>query len=555
MLELSQLKLPCGTDRGMLENKIRKSLRLPSGAAMTYRITRHAVDARKKPVLWDVYTVQILLASQKEEERVLAKAQKAAASLRRKEPVIYRFPVSAPDAPFLHHPPVVVGLGPAGIFAGLILARAGYAPIILERGQCMEERTKSVENFWENGVLNPESNIQFGEGGAGTFSDGKLTSNVTDKAGRVQEVLETFLKAGAPEDIAYEQIPHIGTDRLREVIRTLREEIIRLGGQIRFETCVTDLSIENGTLQGLWIQKRGEKEPAFLPADAVILAPGHSARDTIRMLKRRGVPMEAKNFAVGFRVSHPQHLINHSQYGISDPSELERLHLTPASYKLTAKAADGRGVYSFCMCPGGFVVNASSEPKRLAVNGMSDYKRDAARANSAIVMTVDPKDFGEASILDGLVFQEKLEEKAYLLADGKVPVQRFASFAGGRTDEEIPSSEELCIKGASAPAPLHTLLPPDLTRDFKEGMRQFGQRMAGYDKEDCYVIGLESRTSSPVRILRGESGASPVTGLYPCGEGAGYAGGIMSAAVDGIRMAEKVIGQFRPAKGGNSESD
>ncbi len=546
MLELSQLKLPCGTDRTMLESKIRKQLRLPAGAEMTYRITRHAVDARKKPVLWDVYTLQIQLSSQKAEDRVLSKAGKAGTSLRRKEPVIYRFP--APEGDVLQHPPVVVGFGPAGIFAGLMLARAGYAPIILERGQCMEERTRSVETFWESGALDPDSNIQFGEGGAGTFSDGKLTSNVTDKAGRVQEVIETFIKAGAPEDIAYEQIPHIGTDRLRDVIRTLRGEICRLGGQIRFDTCVRDLFVENGRLQGLWIQTRGEESTAFLPAEAVILAPGHSARDTIRMLKRRNVPMEAKNFAVGFRVSHPQQLINYSQYGISDPDELARLHLTPASYKLTARASDGRGVYSFCMCPGGFVVNASSEPKRLAVNGMSDYKRDAARANSAIVMTVDPKDFGGSSVLDGLAFQEKLEERAYALAAGSVPVQRFASFMAGQMDAGIPSSRELCIKGASAPAPLHTLLPADLTEDFKEGMQQFGQKMPGYDGEDCYVIGLESRTSSPVRILRGEDGASRVAGLFPCGEGAGYAGGIMSAAVDGIRMAEKVALRFRPAQ-------
>lgn len=547
MLELSQLKLPCGTDRGMLESKIRKQLRLPAGAEMTYRITRHAVDARKKPVLWDVYTVQIQLSSQKDEERVLARAGKAGVSLRKKDPVIYRFPAPSSEGPALCHPPVIVGFGPAGIFAGLMLARAGYAPIILERGQCMEERTRSVETFWESGVLDPESNIQFGEGGAGTFSDGKLTSNVTDKAGRVQEVIETFIKAGAPEDIAYEQIPHIGTDRLREVIRTLRGEICRLGGQIRFDTCVSDLSIEDGRLQGLRIKTRGEESTSFLPAEAVILAPGHSARDTIRMLKRRNVPMEAKNFAVGFRVSHPQQLINQNQYGISDPDELFRLHLTPASYKLTARATDGRGVYSFCMCPGGFVVNASSEPKRLAVNGMSDYKRDAARANSAIVMTVDPKDFGGSSVLDGLSFQEKLEERAYALAGGSVPVQRFSSFRTGQTDTGIPSSKELCIKGSAAPAPLHTLLPPDLTEDFKEGMQQFGQRMPGYDGKDCYVIGLESRTSSPVRILRGEDGASQIAGLFPCGEGAGYAGGIMSAAVDGIRMAEKVAQQFRPS--------
>ena len=551
MLELSQIKLPCGSDAGMLETKIRKQLRLAKEQPLTYTITHHSVDARKKPILWDVYSVCLSLSSEQEEQRVLKKAGKALPNLRAHKEIRYQFPSPNPDAANLRQRPVIVGFGPAGIFCALELARAGYRPIVLERGQRMEERMQSVERFWNGGTLNPESNIQFGEGGAGTFSDGKLTSNVSDKAGRVREVIETFLLAGAPDDIAYEQIPHIGTDRLRVVIQKLRKEIEKLGGEIYFDTCVTGLCIQDGAVAGVAIrQKEGAPEPAevkdgILPASVVVLAPGHSARDTIRMLHELGIPMEAKNFAVGFRVSHPQEMINLSQYGIADAAELERLHLAPVSYKLTALAEDGHGVYSFCMCPGGYVVNASSEPKRLAVNGMSDYKRDAARANSAIVMTIGPEDYGDESVLDGLQFQEQMEERAYSLAGGSIPVERFLSFERRETDASIPSSEELCIKGASAPAPLHTLLPEQLTDDFIEGMHQFGRRIQGFDGEECYVIGLESRTSSPVRIPRGEDGQSAVKGLYPCGEGAGYAGGIMSAAVDGIRTAEQIGRRYR----------
>lgn len=543
MLEISQIKLPCGSDRSLLAGKIQKQLRVPQSAVTSWRVVHHSVDARKKPDLFDVYSVRVTLDSAAREKAIL-KREKNGGRIRPVEEVRYTFPAPAGTAEPLPHRPVIIGFGPAGIFCALKLSEAGFRPIVLERGQRMEERIQSVQHFWEHGELNPESNIQFGEGGAGTFSDGKLTSNVRDKAGRVSEVIRCFLEAGAPEDIAYEQIPHIGTDILRQVIRNLRERILLLGGEIRFGTCADAILTENGRVSGVKIRGTGE----VIPASAVVLAPGHSARDTIRMLQEKGIPMEAKNFAVGFRVSHPQAMINQSQYGISDPAELKRLHLAPVSYKLTARASDGHGVYSFCMCPGGYVVNASSEPKRLAVNGMSDYKRDAARANSAIVMTVGPEEFGEGSVLDGLAFQEKLEERAFLLAEGKVPVQRFVSFEKKEKDAEIPSSDALCIKGASAPAELHRLLPEALTRDFVEGMHQFGGKIRGFDGDDCYVIGLESRTSSPVRILRGEDGSSSFAGLYPCGEGAGYAGGIMSAAVDGIRIAEAIGTKFLPAE-------
>ena len=540
MIEISQIKLPCGSDPSLLEGKIRKLLRLSREEHFRFELSHHSVDARKKPVLYDVYSVRVELFSKEKEKKLIQKLSGGASHVRPVTEKAYSFPEAMEGARPLTGRPVIIGFGPAGLFCALELAKAGYRPIVLERGQRMEDRIRTVEHFFQSGELNPESNIQFGEGGAGTFSDGKLTSNVKDKEGRVKEVLSWFLWAGAPEDIAYEQIPHIGTDRLRGVILKLREEIERLGGEIRFETCAERILIDRGEAAG--VKLRGSEE--ILRTNAVVLAPGHSARDTIRMLSELGVPMEAKNFAVGFRVSHPQALINEAQYGISDPEEMKRLHLAATSYKLTARAKDGHGVYSFCMCPGGYIVNASSEPGRLAVNGMSDYQRDAKRANSAIVMTVGAEDFGGEGVLDGLVFQEKLEEKAFRLADGKVPVQRFSSFEEKKTDTELPPKEELCIKGEYAPGALHELLPSQLSEDFAEGMHQFGRKIKGFDQEECYVVGLESRTSSPVRILRGESGESVIKGLYPCGEGAGYAGGIMSAAVDGIRTAEWVAKAF-----------
>ncbi len=556
MLELNQIKLPCGSDPGMLKTKLCRLLHLSPAAKIEYRIAHHSVDARKKPVLYDVYTVQFRMRKE-EEDRILARCGKTLPNLRKTEERTYHFPLPPEDAPRLLHRPVVIGFGPAGIMCALKLAEAGYAPIVLERGEEMDRRLQSVEHFWQTGELNPSSNIQFGEGGAGTFSDGKLTSNVKDKEGRVSEVLRCFLDAGAPEDIAYEQLPHIGTDRLRGVIQSLRKKILQLGGEIRFSTCMTELLIEDGHVAGVTAED-AEGNSFQIPAEAVILAPGHSARDTVRMLLEKQIPMEAKNFAVGFRVSHPQSMINEARYGITNPDELERLGLPSASYKLTARSEDGHGVYSFCMCPGGYVVNASSEKGRLTVNGMSDYARDSARANSAIVMTIGPKDYGTSSVLDGMIFQEELEERAYQLADGKIPVESYAAFrkfsetngacdTGECRDAAVLSSEELCIKGSSAKADLHSLLPQQLNTAFLEGMQQFGKQIRGFDGKDCYVIGLESRTSSPVRILRSEHGEAAIRGLYPCGEGAGYAGGIMSAAVDGIRTAEQVAGQHRPA--------
>ncbi|MDO4619065.1 MAG: FAD-dependent oxidoreductase [Lachnospiraceae bacterium] len=591
MIRIDQIKLPCGSDKDMLEGKIRKLLRLSPSDVYTWKIVRHSLDARKKPALFDIYSVQVSLGEDKKSEKREEKKAAAAKSgnIRFERPVSYSFPEPDEQLPVLLHRPVVVGFGPAGLFCALMLARAGYRPIVLERGASMEERTADVENFWKTGVLNGKSNIQFGEGGAGTYSDGKLTTNVKDKFGRIGAVMETFVKAGAPEDITYEYHPHIGTDLLRGVIVRLREEIRELGGEVRFHSRMTALQTESGHVTGVEVEesvfdasragqsdyrtgqeqstcgvKEEETRTYVLPAEVVVLAPGHSARDTIRTLHQDGIPMTQKNFAVGCRVSHPQAMIDRWAVGIEDQEELQRLGIPASSYKLTAQAKSGRGVYSFCMCPGGYVVNASSEQGRLAVNGMSDYARDSARANSAIVMTVGAEEFGGEDVLAGLHFQERLEEKAFRIADGRVPVEKYQDLEQEFSAAEMQSgfdregvravrclseeeAEKLCVKGLAAESSLRDLLPEELTADLIEGMQRFDRIIPGFAGPEAYVIGLESRTSSPVRLTRDEGGQSTgLRGLFPCGEGAGYAGGIMSAAVDGIKIAEAVAACVRP---------
>lgn len=573
MIQINQIKLPCGADGGptadthpQLEARLHKVIRIPKGRTAFYRILRHSVDARKRPVLYDVYSIGIYIASGKVyqdspwlhgpytgkedtvlEERIVHQAHQPNVLFRR--PVTYQFPQTPDMAPVLFHRPVVIGEGPAGLFCAIKLAEAGYRPIVMERGRRVTDRVADVEAFWATGRLHPQSNIQFGEGGAGTFSDGKINSGVTDKAGRCEEVIRQFIAAGAHPDIAYEYHPHIGTDVLRRVVQNLRERLEELGGEVWFETTMTGIITDAGSDHRLitGIRYRQGDTEYELPAEAVVLAIGHSARDTFRALYAQQVPMEQKNYAIGFRMSHPQRLVDQQQYGISDPIEMQRLHLEHSSYKLVAQNPSGKAVYSFCMCPGGYVVNASSEEGRLCVNGMSDNARDSLRANSAIVVTVGAEDYGGEHVLDGLVFQEQLEERAYTLADGAIPVQRYLDFKDGQTSTGEADARELCVKGRASFAALHTLLPQGLTQDIITGMERFDRMIPGYAGEEAYVIGLESRTSSPVRIPRDGSGQCVgITGLFPCGEGAGYAGGIMSAAVDGIKTAESVAMLFRP---------
>ena len=526
MLRINQLKLPVGHTRQELERKVLKLLRVSQTPEI--KIVRRSVDARKKPELYFNYILDIRIKNEKE---VYRRCDKTQVLLQQEKE--YHFPVSDYRGPVR---PVIIGTGPAGLFCGYMLAEAGFRPILLERGKKVEERTADVQKFWDTGKLDPESNVQFGEGGAGTFSDGKLNTLVKDKYGRNRKVLSLFVKEGAPDEILYDHKPHIGTDVLSCVVKNMREHILSLGGEIRFQAKATDFEIREGKVTGVVIND-GE----VLPADHVVLATGHSARDTFERLYELGIAMEAKPFAVGFRVEHPQELINQSQYGQSKVEELGN-----APYKVTATAENGRGVYSFCMCPGGYVVNDSSEEGRLAVNGMSYSGRDGKNANSAIIVSVSPRDYGSDHPLSGIVFQRRIEEKAFLIGNGKVPVERYGDFRSYMTGD-VDTREESrmdafspAIKGEWCYAKVHDILPEELNRSFVEGMEQFGRIISGFNDSNVLIEGIESRTSSPVRIDRDEELQASVKGIYPCGEGAGYAGGITSAAMDGIKVAEEI---------------
>ncbi len=538
MIRITQVRVRTDHTREQLIQKAAEILRVPARKIQKLEIQRQSIDARKKPELFYSYTVDVALKDEEKVEKRFARGKGVGGQVSKVTDVSYQFPESGDRVQ--KHPTVIVGTGPAGLFCGYFLALHGYRPILLERGRDVESRQRDVERFWQTGVLDPESNVQFGEGGAGTFSDGKLNTLVKDREGRNRAVLETFVRFGARESILYEAKPHIGTDVLARVVKAMREEILRLGGEIYFESQVTDLRIRDGAVEGVVIG--GER---VLPCEQLVMAVGHSARDTFFMLRDRRIPMEPKAFAVGFRVEHPQEMINQSQYGMRDPGRLGA-----ASYKVAAKTAAGRGVYSFCMCPGGYVVNASSEKGRLAVNGMSYSGRDGKNANSAVIVAVTPSDFGSEDPLSGIAFQRQLEEKAYRLADGKIPMQRYGDFAASVEKKspgpmEAPQIEPQC-KGDCEWADLSDILPQQCNLAFVEGMEAFGRQIKGFDRPDTILLGVESRTSSPVRILRDETlQAEGVRGLYPCGEGAGYAGGITSAAMDGIRVAEKIAAEFQ----------
>lgn len=528
MLRIPQLRLPVEHTGEELTERVKKLLKCKETPEIT--IVRRSIDARKKPELYFNYILNVRV---KNQEQVYRRCDKRQVLIW--EEKSYQFPVNGLKGKTR---PVIIGTGPAGLFCGYMLSKAGLSPILLERGMPVEQRVKDVESFWESGKLNPESNVQFGEGGAGTFSDGKLNTLVKDTHGRNREVLSIFVEAGAPPEILFDHKPHIGTDVLQRVVVNLRRAIRDMGGEVRFGAKVTDIESADGHIAGVIIN--GTER---LPAEYVVLAPGHSARDTFAMLHKKGVVIEPKPFAVGMRVEHPQELINLSQYGRKKAPALGN-----APYKVTARASDQRGVYSFCMCPGGYVVNASSEPGRLAVNGMSYSGRDGKNANSAIVITVTPEDYGSSHPLAGVEFQRKLEEKAFETAKGKVPVERYGDYKravmGGTNEDGEPSllREDFSpgVKGEWAFAPVHEILPEALKKAFVEGMESFGRVIHGFNDKNVLVEGIESRTSSPVRIVRDDSLQSSLKGLYPCGEGAGYAGGITSAAMDGIRAAEEI---------------
>ena len=540
MLKINQLKLKVGHTAEEMNRKIASVLGIRSTDIKKVDIRRQSLDARHKPELFYVYTVDV---SVSDEKAVFKKIN----SKKHKEDILlcdnkdYLFPEAGEEQ--LEQRPVIVGCGPSGLFCAYFLALHGYRPIVVEQGAPVEERMHDVEEFWKTGVLNPDSNVQFGEGGAGTFSDGKLNTLIKDPIGRNRKVLEIFVKYGAPEDILYVNKPHIGTDILCKVIANMRNDIISMGGEFHFHTSMEELIMneDHSLLKGFYYTEKGTDELSKMDTGVMVLAPGHSARKLFETLYEQKIPMEQKAFAVGVRVEHPQEMINVSQYGEGYPDLLPS-----AAYKLTAKSSDGRGVYSFCMCPGGYVVNASSETGYLAVNGMSLRARDSKNANSAIVVGISKDDFGSEHPLAGIAFQRKLEKAAFEAGNGRIPIQYYKDFYKDVTGEELktryPEGEKIdpCMKGEYTFTAIKDILPKAVSRGIVEGMKQFDDKIHGFSTPHAIVAAVESRTSSPLRILRDKSLESTVGGLYPCGEGAGYAGGITSAAVDGIKVAEMI---------------
>jgi uncharacterized FAD-dependent dehydrogenase len=538
MLRLTELRLPLEHSEQDLRSAILRELGLRPADLAGWSVFRRGFDARKKSAISVVYHLDVETPREAEVLRRLQGNPHVGLS----PDISYRFPVQAPED--LETRPVVIGLGPCGLFAGLLLAEMGFRPIILERGKKVRERTVDTFGLWRKKVLNPESNVQFGEGGAGTFSDGKLYSRIKDPRHRGRKVLTEFVEAGAPPEILYVNKPHIGTFRLVKMVEAMRAKIESLGGEIRFQTRVEDLILEDRKVRGLLLSN-GER----LAADHVVLAVGHSARDTFRMLFDRGVYIEAKPFSIGFRIEHPQTLIDRCRFGPQAGNPL----LGPADYKLVRHCANGRSVYSFCMCPGGTVVAATSEPQRVVTNGMSQYSRNERNANAGMVVGIDPRDY-PGGPLAGVALQRQLESNAYVLGGSsyQAPGQLVGDFIAGRASTQLGEVEPSYKPGVKL-GDLHAALPGYAIEALREALPAFGRRIAGFDRHDAVLTGVETRTSSPVKITRGEDYQSlNVRGLYPAGEGASYAGGILSAGVDGIRVGEAVAqavvtGRFLPA--------
>ena len=529
MIRITELRLPINHAPEELEAAILKRLNIAAKDLVEFTVFKRSHDARKNTALSLIYTIDL---SAKNEEELLKKHGHDQ-HIRPAPDTSYHFVAKAPTN--LSARPVVIGFGPCGIFAALLLAQMGFKPIVLERGKQVRERTQDTWGLWRKNVLNPESNVQFGEGGAGTFSDGKLYSQIKDPKFYGRKVIQEFIKAGAPEEISYVAKPHIGTFRLVGVVEKMRQEIIDLGGEIRFQQKVTSFEIENGHIRGVQLES-GEK----LAADHVILALGHSARDTFQALHDAGVYLEAKPFSVGFRIEHPQSLIDKARLGPHAGHPL----IGAADYKLVHHAKNGRAVYSFCMCPGGTVVAATSEENRVVTNGMSQYSRNERNANAGIVVNIDPKDYGGGpdKPLAGIDFQRELESRAFELGgrNYEAPGQLVGDFIAGKASTEFGSVIPSYKPGVHL-TDLATAIPDFAIEAMREALPAFEKQIKGFSMHDAVLTGVETRTSSPLRITRGNDYQSlNVKGLYPAGEGAGYAGGILSAGVDGIKVAEAV---------------
>ena len=541
MLRIDQIKLQIFPSYEQLINAAAKKLSVSPKEIRRFGIIRRSLDARKKPELYHVYSVWVELPN---ESKILSRFKKDS-NISAYDPVKFELP--SPGSDVLNGRVVVTGMGPAGLFCAYELALAGYKPLLIERGRSVDKRKEDVEKFWETGVLDTASNVQFGEGGAGTFSDGKLSTSIKDKTGRIPEVMKIFAENGAPDEILYEQMPHLGTDILPGIVRNIRNKIIELGGEVRFETMLKGIECEGGKVTKAVLESAGASE--LIDLSVLILATGHSARDTYKMLYDSGLKMEQKPFAAGFRVQHPQKLINFDRYGSDEAAE--KLGASP--YKVTANFED-RGVFSFCMCPGGYVVNSSSEEGGMVVNGMSYNGRDSANANSAIVVSIPTEMYPTDHPLSGIDFQREIERKAYEAGCGKIPSEKYGEFKKGVTgtsQDADPAYDKFykdfapVFKGEYKESDLTQIFGSEINDLFVNGMTHFGHMIKGFDDPRAIMAGVESRTSSPVRIPRdNDTLEASISGVYPIGEGAGYAGGITSAAADGIRCAQSIIARY-----------
>ncbi|OGS95125.1 MAG: hypothetical protein A3H31_01985 [Gallionellales bacterium RIFCSPLOWO2_02_FULL_57_47] len=531
MLRLTEIKLPLAHAEDEIKTAIAKRLDIPADDLLNYRIFRRGVDARKKSNIQFTYTLDVAMC----DEAAILSRFKNDPHVSIAPDTSYHFVAQAPQNPTSR--PIVIGMGPAGLFAGLILAQMGFRPLILERGKAVRERTRDTFGLWRQGVLNPESNVQFGEGGAGTFSDGKLHSQIKDPRHLGRKVLEEFVKAGAPEEILYASKPHIGTFRLVSMVEKMRETIQSLGGEIRFQSRVDDIEIENGPNDIRHVRGVVLSSGEHIATDHLVLAVGHSARDTFEMIHKRGIYIEAKPFSIGFRIEHPQSLIDRARYGKNAGNP----QLGAADYKLVHHASNGRSVYSFCMCPGGTVVAAASEAGRVVTNGMSQYSRNERNANSGIVVGITPEQDYPGDPLAGMQFQRRWESRAFELGGGNycAPGQLVGDFLAGRPSRNFGAVQPSYTPGVHL-CDLSTALPDYAIAAIREALPAFAKQIRGFDLPDAVLTGVETRTSSPIRIKRHDDDLQSINtlGLYPAGEGAGYAGGILSAAVDGIRVAE-----------------